>query len=57
MGKDSPVKISEHFQMLTDPRVVGRTDHKLIDIITTALCAIICGFRILLRTTKRGCSS
>ncbi|MBF0117520.1 MAG: ISAs1 family transposase, partial [Desulfobacterales bacterium] len=31
--------IEEHFSSLTDPRVVGRTDHKLIDIITIALCA------------------
>ena len=43
MGKDTPVKISEYFKTLTDPRVVGRTNHKLIDIITIALCAIICG--------------
>jgi hypothetical protein len=43
MGKDTPVKISEHFKTLTDPRVVGRTHHKLIDIVTIALCAIICG--------------
>ena len=43
MGKDTPVKISKHFKTLTDPRVVGRTTHKLIDIVTLALCAIICG--------------
>ena len=43
MGKDTPVKISEHFKTLTDPRVVGRTNHNLIDIITIALCAIIFG--------------
>ena len=43
MGKDTPVKISKHFKTLTDPRVVGRTNHKLIDIVTIALCAIICG--------------
>ncbi len=23
MGKDTPVKISEHFKTLTDPRIVG----------------------------------
>ncbi len=43
MGKDTPVKFSMHFEALTDPRVVGRTNHKLIDILTIALCAIICG--------------
>jgi hypothetical protein len=43
MGEDSPVKISVHFKALKDPRVVGRTNHKLIDIITIALCTIIYG--------------
>lgn len=31
------------FSHLKDPRVVGRTEHKLIDIIVIAICAIICG--------------
>jgi hypothetical protein len=43
MDKNSPVKFSEHFSIVTDPRVVGRSDHKLIDIITIALCGIISG--------------
>jgi hypothetical protein len=34
MGKDTPVKISKHFKTLIDPRVVGRTTYKLIDIVT-----------------------
>jgi hypothetical protein len=45
MDKNSPVKLSEHFSIVTDPRVVGRSDHKLIDIITIALCGIISGLR------------
>lgn len=35
MNKNSPVKFSEHFLTVTDPRVVGRSDHKLIDISTS----------------------
>jgi len=43
MNPSAPVKLSEYFKELTDPRIVGRTSHKLIDIIAIALCAIICG--------------
>ena len=32
-----------HFSKLKDPRVRGRTLHKLIDIIVITICAIICG--------------
>ena len=35
--------ISEHFARLSDPRVVGRVSHKLLDIITITVCAVICG--------------
>ena len=41
MGKDNPVKFSEYFSAITDPRVVARTDHKLIDIVTIAICGVI----------------
>lgn len=34
--------ITRFFGNLKDPRVVGRLDHDLIDILTIALCAIIC---------------
>jgi predicted transposase YbfD/YdcC len=43
MNHVSPVTIAEHFSTLTDPRVVGRTDHNFIDIISIALCAVVCG--------------
>lgn len=43
MNNKELTAIGEHFSDLTDPRVVGRTDHKLIDIITIALCAVISG--------------
>ena len=35
--------IKECFEGLRDPRVVGRTSHKLVDILFLALCAILCG--------------
>ncbi len=43
MDKNSPMKFSKYFSGITDPRVVNRSDHKLIDIITISLCAIISG--------------
>ncbi len=35
--------IQAHFNALPDPRVVGRSHHKLLDIISIALLALICG--------------
>jgi len=35
--------LSEHFKTLADPRKIGMVSHQLIDIITIAVCAIICG--------------
>ncbi len=35
--------IITNFSLLEDPRVIGRTQHKLVDIIVIAICAIICG--------------
>jgi predicted transposase YbfD/YdcC len=35
--------ISEHFATLTDPRVERSKAHRLVDIITIALCGVICG--------------
>jgi len=40
----SPVQgIEEYFSQVKDPRVEGRKEHKLIDIIVIAICAVICG--------------
>ena len=36
-------KIEKHFGQVTDPRVDRTKDHKLIDIIAIAICAVICG--------------
>jgi predicted transposase YbfD/YdcC len=35
--------IEEHFSKVSDPRVDRTKDHKLIDIIAIAICAVICG--------------
>lgn len=41
----TPVNVSivEHFSKVEDPRVVGRSSHLLIDIISITICAIISG--------------
>jgi hypothetical protein len=33
--------IKKHFRRLPDPRVVGRTQHRLIDLIALAICGVI----------------
>ncbi len=35
--------IEEHFSQVTDPRIDRTKEHKLIDIIALAICAVICG--------------
>lgn len=35
--------IGEHFGALSDPRKGGMVEHRLIDIITITVCAVICG--------------
>lgn len=35
--------LATHFADLEDPRVVGRSDHKLIDILVIGICTVICG--------------
>jgi predicted transposase YbfD/YdcC len=35
--------IADHFGKIEDPRIDRRKQHKLIDIITIAICAVICG--------------
>ena len=41
MAASSVGSIKKHFRKLTDPRVVGRTDHLLVDILVMAICAVI----------------
>ncbi len=35
--------VEDCFGELPDPRVAGRCDHKLIDIIIIAICGVLCG--------------
>lgn len=37
------ITIADHFIAIEDPRVERTRHHKLIDIITIAICAVICG--------------
>ncbi len=37
------ITIEDHFSDMEDPRVEWSIQHKLIDIITIAICAVICG--------------
>jgi len=33
--------LQRHFRALPDPRVVGRTRHRLLDIVALAICGVI----------------
>lgn len=37
------ITIADHFAVIQDPRIDRTLRHKLIDIITIAVCAVICG--------------
>ena len=55
MDKNSPVKLSAHFLIVIDPRVVGRSDHKLIDIITPYVSGCrLTGFMFGKKNINRG---
>jgi predicted transposase YbfD/YdcC len=41
MAAASLGSIKKHFRKVMDPRVVGRTDHLLVDILVMAICAVI----------------
>lgn len=43
MGSLPQTSISEHFATLTDPRTARGREHRLMDILTITLCAVICG--------------
>ena len=43
MPKKPLEAIEEHFGQVTDPRLDRTKEHKLIDIISIALCGVICG--------------
>jgi len=41
MNEDN--SLGRYFGDMADPRVVGRCEHKLLDIIVIAICAVLCG--------------
>lgn len=43
MGEEMQSRLVGYFADLPDPRVVGRTDHDLLDIVILALCAVMSG--------------
>jgi len=43
MPKKPMEAIEEHFSKVNDPRIDRRKEHKLIDMIVIAICAVICG--------------
>lgn len=43
MAKKPTVGLEEHFGGLTDPRVERTREHRLLDIVLIAVCAVICG--------------
>jgi len=43
VSKQMQSSVEECFGDLRDPRVAGRCDHKLIDIIIIAICGVLCG--------------
>jgi predicted transposase YbfD/YdcC len=43
MDEHTLSSLEEHFGDMSDPRVVGRCAHKLVDIIIVAICAVLSG--------------
>ena len=43
MEQSGLTKLIESFSDMPDPRVVGRTDHHLLDILVLTECAVVCG--------------
>jgi predicted transposase YbfD/YdcC len=43
MEATTGISIKDHFSALSDPRILRKTRHKLVDVIVIALCAVIAG--------------
>ena len=37
------LSLIEHLQQVPDPRVKGRCEHELVDVLVIALCCLMCG--------------
>ena len=42
-NESHPESLVFHFSVIEDPRIERTKDHLLIDILTIALCAMLCG--------------
>ncbi len=43
MSTPTTASLLDHFATMPDPRVEYLCEHKLLDIITIAICGVICG--------------
>ncbi len=50
------ITIADHFAVMSDPRIDRTKRHKLIDILTIALCAVICGADSWVAIELYGCT-
>ena len=50
------ITITDHIAQMEDPRVEGRKRHKLIDILTIGICAVICGADSWVAIELYGCT-
>lgn len=50
------ITIADHFALMSDPRIDRTKRHKLIDILTIALCAVICGADSWVAIELYGCT-
>ncbi len=50
------ITIADHFLEMEDPRVDRTKRHKLIDILTIAICAVICGADSWVAIETYGCA-
>lgn len=50
------ITIADHFTQMSDPRIDRTKRHKLIDILTIAICAVICGAENWVAIELYGCT-
>src|SRR5438093_13123615 len=54
MSGKAVASITRHFANVTDPRVSRTQHHQLLDILTIAICAVICGADTLVDVAQFG---
>ena len=50
------ITIADHFAQMSDPRIDRTKRHKLIDILTIAICGVICGADSWVAIETYGCA-